>query len=143
MLRFGRNSMLELQGVRAELVVMCSDIQHYVWNAAGGGLDFSVFEGLRDEATQRRYVRSGVSWTMNSKHLPQSDGLAWAVDLVPYLNGRLWWESPDDQTMQDRIDKTFSLIHQGAHESALRHDFKILIGYEAWGKDKPHIQLEV
>lgn len=52
-------------------------------------VDFAVHEGLRTLATQREYVRRGVSRTMHSKHLR---GLA--VDLVPWVGGQLRWEWP-------------------------------------------------
>ena len=37
--------------------------------------DFSVHDGLRTIPEQREYVNRGVSWTMDSMHLPQADGL--------------------------------------------------------------------
>lgn len=39
-------------------------------------------------------VERGVSQTMNSNHLPKADGLGHAVDLVPYLDGKLVWSWP-------------------------------------------------
>jgi peptidoglycan L-alanyl-D-glutamate endopeptidase CwlK len=56
--------------------------------------DFSVHDGLRTEAEQREYVKRGVSTTMNSMHRKQRDGYGHAVDLVPYINGKLRWEWP-------------------------------------------------
>lgn len=52
-------------------------------------VDFGVFEGLRDVERQRKLVADGVSRTMNSKHLTGH-----AVDLVPYIGGRLQWQMP-------------------------------------------------
>jgi peptidoglycan L-alanyl-D-glutamate endopeptidase CwlK len=52
-------------------------------------VDFSVFEGLRDAARQAKLYASGASRTLKSDHL---DG--YAVDLVPYLDGRLQWQQP-------------------------------------------------
>lgn len=49
--------------------------------------DFSVHDGLRTVEEQAEYVRTGVSKTMNSRHLT-----GYAVDLVPYVNGKLRWE---------------------------------------------------
>lgn len=46
--------------------------------------DFSVLEGKRSVEQQKINIAKGVSQTMNSKHLVQSDGYAHAVDLVPY-----------------------------------------------------------
>lgn len=54
-------------------------------------IDFGVYEGVRDEGTQREYVAKGVSWTMDSKHLVQPDGYGHAVDLVPYVAGKMQW----------------------------------------------------
>lgn len=61
-------------------------------------VDFGVHDGLRTIEEQRAYVDAGVSTTMNSKHLPQFDtnhpewnGMGHAVDLVPYINGKLKW----------------------------------------------------
>lgn len=52
--------------------------------------DFSILEGERTTAQQQANINKGVSQTMNSKHLVQSDGLVHAVDLVPYpLNWEL------------------------------------------------------
>lgn len=54
--------------------------------------DFSVHDGLRTTDEQKQLVARGASKTMLSKHLPQGDGLGHAVDLVPYINGKLRWE---------------------------------------------------
>lgn len=47
-------------------------------------LDFTVLETLRDEERQRMLVASGASLTSDSRHLANDDGLAEAVDLLPY-----------------------------------------------------------
>ena len=49
-------------------------------------------DGLRTLAEQKRYKARGVSKTLRSKHLRQRDGHGHAVDLVPYINGKLRWE---------------------------------------------------
>ena len=50
-------------------------------------IDFAVIEGLRTEETQRKYVASGKSQTMASKHLTGE-----AVDLMAYLGSQPSWE---------------------------------------------------
>jgi len=50
-------------------------------------VDFSIIEGVRTKERQREYVSKGLSKTMNSKHLPNKDGLSEAVDIFPYPNG--------------------------------------------------------
>jgi peptidoglycan L-alanyl-D-glutamate endopeptidase CwlK len=47
-------------------------------------MDFSVNEGVRTLDRQKELVSKGVSKTMKSKHLIQSDGYGHAVDLYPY-----------------------------------------------------------
>jgi peptidoglycan L-alanyl-D-glutamate endopeptidase CwlK len=52
-------------------------------------VDFSVVEGLRALERQRKLVASGASRTMDSLHLTGD-----AVDLAPYVDGRLQWQAP-------------------------------------------------
>lgn len=82
----GERSRRELQGVHPDLVAV---VERAIVITRQ---DFSVHDGLRSEAEQREYMRRGVSKTMNSRHRIQSDGFGHAVDLVPYINGRLRWE---------------------------------------------------
>lgn len=49
-------------------------------------VDFQVYEGLRTRARQAKLVAQGASQTMDSRHLPGSDGLGHAVDLVPLID---------------------------------------------------------
>lgn len=56
--------------------------------------DFAVHDGLRSEAEQRALVRQGASQTLNSRHRAQPDGYGHAVDLVPWISGRMRWEWP-------------------------------------------------
>jgi peptidoglycan L-alanyl-D-glutamate endopeptidase CwlK len=50
-------------------------------------VDFGVTEGVRTLATQKKYVATGKSQTMNSKHLTGD-----AVDLVAYVGSKISWE---------------------------------------------------
>lgn len=84
----GPKSLQELQGVHPRLVECVTRA------IAISSQDFGVHDGLRTLAEQRTYLASGVSKTMNSKHLRQPDGFSHAVDLVPYINGQLRWEWP-------------------------------------------------
>lgn len=57
-------------------------------------MDFTVLETLRDQARQELLVKTGASKTMNSRHLANANGLAEAVDLLPYpynVNGIDVW----------------------------------------------------
>ena len=82
--RLGRRSLNELKGVDPRLVVCTSGAILLTLQ------DFMVFDGRRTIEEQRDYVSRGTSWTMNSKHLTGH-----AVDLVPYVDGKLSWDSMD------------------------------------------------
>lgn len=84
----GQRSLAQLEGVHPLLV----SVVHRA--IAVTKQDFTVQEGLRSTATQRLYVKRGVSKTMSSKHLKQPDGFGHAMDLVPWLNGQPRWEWP-------------------------------------------------
>lgn len=76
MAMYGRLSMLNLDGVHPMLKNWGMRLVKV--------FDHKVVSGVRDLATQRRYVELGVSKTMNSKHLIQHDGYGHALDLAPY-----------------------------------------------------------
>lgn len=82
----GAKSRANLQGVHPRLVAIMERAILYSF------VDFGVHEGLRTLERQKAYVASGVSKTLNSKHLKQPDGYSHAVDLVPYIDGQLRWE---------------------------------------------------
>lgn len=82
----GAKSLGELRGVRPDLVKVVGRAIQITEQ------DFSVHDGLRTIEEQREYVKRGVSKTMNSMHMKQADGFGYAVDLVPYVNGKLRWE---------------------------------------------------
>ena len=46
--------------------------------------DFTVIEGARTLERQKELLRTGKSKTLNSKHIPQSDGYSHAVDIIHY-----------------------------------------------------------
>ncbi len=52
-------------------------------------VDFMVHDGLRTLEEQKKLVASGASRTLDSAHLTGH-----AVDLVPWVNGKLRWEMP-------------------------------------------------
>lgn len=84
--RLGARSRAELKGVHPDLVRVVERAIEITLQ------DFSVHDGLRTLEEQKRYVASGASQTLNSKHRPQADGFGHAVDLVPFINGKMRWE---------------------------------------------------
>ena len=54
--------------------------------------DFSVFEGLRTLDRQRELVAKGASRTLDSFHIADRYGQSHAVDLVPFIAGKVQWQ---------------------------------------------------
>ena len=58
--------------------------------AAEHGIPVVIVDVLRTPAQQAINVAAGVSWTLNSRHLPQPpDGKSLAIDLAPYAQFQL------------------------------------------------------
>jgi peptidoglycan L-alanyl-D-glutamate endopeptidase CwlK len=79
--QFGQSSLRELEGVDDRLAAVVHRALELTEQ------DFSVHDGLRTFEEQQALVISGASHTLESKHLKGH-----AVDLVPYVNGKLRWE---------------------------------------------------
>ena len=47
-------------------------------------MDFTILCGVRSLDEQKELVKKGVSRTLNSRHLPNINGLSEAVDIAPY-----------------------------------------------------------
>ncbi|MBY5849783.1 M15 family metallopeptidase [Rhizobium leguminosarum] len=76
-----------------KLMAVHPDLVRVVKRAAlMSSIDFTVMEGTRTVAQQKKNVAKGVSSTMNSRHIPGKDGLAKAVDLVPLVGGVASWD---------------------------------------------------
>ncbi|MGP7732947.1 M15 family metallopeptidase [Oceanimonas smirnovii] len=82
--RFSQRSEQNLQGVHPDLVAVVRKA------LALTEVDFMVTEGVRAPERQRELVKRGASQTMNSLHLPQADGYAYAVDLAAWVGGVRW-----------------------------------------------------
>lgn len=70
--------------------------------SAEQGIALCIIDTLRTPEEQADNIARGVSWTTNSKHLPQvPDGKSLAIDVAPYsqfsLHGpdKLQWEASD------------------------------------------------
>jgi len=79
--KLGPASKKELQGVHPDLVAV---VQRAIEITVQ---DFSVHDGIRTLAEQKKLVAAGASQTLDSRHITGH-----AVDLVPYVNGKLRWE---------------------------------------------------
>jgi peptidoglycan L-alanyl-D-glutamate endopeptidase CwlK len=85
---FGKSSEANAIGVRPPLVACAR--RALVLSAQ----DFGIFEGLRDLIRQAALVAAHASRTMDSHHIPDDEGIGDALDLVPYILGRLQWQTP-------------------------------------------------
>jgi peptidoglycan L-alanyl-D-glutamate endopeptidase CwlK len=74
--QFSKSSLDRLEGVNHILADLCFRVLYH--------RDCTVIYGKRTIEEQLKLVNEGLSKTMNSYHLPQEDGKAWAVDLAPY-----------------------------------------------------------
>lgn len=83
MFTFGATSEGNLEGVEPRLVKRARRA------LALSSVDFQVFEGRRSLERQRELVRKGVSRTLDSAHLTGD-----ALDLVPFIGGRVQWQMP-------------------------------------------------
>ena len=89
MFKLSSKSLARLDGVHPDLVKVVKTAITLT------KADFTVHCGLRTAAEQARLVASGASQTLDGKHLRQQDGYGHAVDLVPYVNGKLEWSWPE------------------------------------------------
>lgn len=93
--------------------------------------DFGVFETKRTLEQQKENVKKGVSKTLNSKHIPDKNGIVRAIDIVPYVNSKYSWENE----YLDKLIPYFKEIAQKLYPG------EIEFGYD-WGWDKPHIEIK-
>lgn len=95
--------------------------------------DFTVFETKRTLETQKKYVERGVSKTLNSKHIPDSNNIVKAVDIVPYVNGKNTWEEKYFHALIPIFKQMVDKLYPN----------EIEFGYD-WTKfkDMPHIQIK-
>ncbi len=110
MFRFGRSSRLNLMGVHPDLVLVFSRVLLY------SPIDFKITEGLRNIDRQRYLVAEGLSHTMNSMHLPQPDGFAHALDIMPVgdldkdgdvdaHDKSITWDRPFFETINESVQR--------------------------------------
>lgn len=133
--KLGEKSRDELEGVHPDLIIVTTSalLEPGLWIEKAGNeaaysewldLDWAVHDGIREIEDQRELMAKGASWTMDSMHLIQEDtGYGHAVDLVPYIGGRLSWDSIV-------AFKVIGLCMKGA---AAHHGIPI-----TWGANKRH-----
>lgn len=94
--------------------------------------DVCFYEGLRTIDAQKHNIAIGKSWTLNSKHLPQADGLSHAVDFYKVgLDGKADWNDWGAY-------ETFARLVQ---KLAPLYDLEIVWGGDWKKKDGTHLEL--
>ncbi|MEN9868999.1 MAG: hypothetical protein RL748_4589, partial [Pseudomonadota bacterium] len=88
----GKESLQELDTVHPDLI----SVVKLAINLTGQ--DFSVHDGKRTLAEQKVMVEKGAAKTLDSRHITGH-----AVDLVPYINGKLRWEWPPIYVIADAM----------------------------------------
>lgn len=66
---------------------------------------FRVIDGARTIEEQKENVRRGVSKTMRSRHIPAKNGWSHAVDIAPFINGKISWNWKDYHPLAKEIKK--------------------------------------
>jgi len=118
--KLSKRSFKRLEGVHDDLAAVVAEAINRTT------VDFTVLEGRRTLARQKKLVAAGASKTMNSRHLTGH-----AVDLGAYVGGRVAWDWP-----------LYYEIADAMKESAKALDVPIEWGGD-WTsfKDGPHFQL--
>lgn len=100
--QFGSQSLNTLKGIHPDLVkVMKESIKE-------SPIDFTITDGVRTTAQQQalyakgRTVKGGIVTNADgvknkSNHQAKSDGYGWAVDLYPYVNGKIDFNDKDNR----------------------------------------------
>lgn len=81
--KFGQKSLEELKNVHPDLVAVVK--KSLVYSVQ----DFTVHDGVRSLEEQKQLLAKGATKTLDSRHITGH-----AVDLVPYINGKVRWEWP-------------------------------------------------
>lgn len=131
----GKKSRSNLVGVHPDMILVVAEAIHIT------PVDFTVGEGKRTAEQQAINIENGVSWTMNSRHIPrepvdslyEGEELSHAVDLWALANGSVTWAWPP----YHQIAKAMKL-------AAERLGFPIVWGGDWSGKkaDGPHFELD-
>lgn len=85
---FGKRSRERLDTCHAAIQLICAEVIQYY--------DFSVSEGVRTAERQALLFKDGKSQLdgtikMSYHQLKEGQDKAWAVDIVPYFDGKMQW----------------------------------------------------
>lgn len=86
--KLGSRSLKNLRGVHPDLVKVVKRALRIC------PCDFTIIEGCRTLARQRKLKASGASKTLRSRHIPYKNHPGHAVDIVPWIDGTVNWNNP-------------------------------------------------
>lgn len=120
------------------------DIQKLL-NKAIKHYDITIIEGIRTKERQEELVRTGMSKTMDSKHLDQGDGYSHAVDCSLYP---IDWNDRERFTFLQGYLKGLADAMLEAGE--ITHTLRLGVDWDSDGNikehsffDGPHIELKI
>lgn len=121
MFKLSQRSLSRLQGVHPDMVKVVKRAIELTQ------VDFGITEGLRTLETQKKYVATGKSKTMNSRHLTGH-----AVDVVAYPVDKDTWNF-----------KYYRIISEAFKQASKELNIPIVWGGD-WTtlKDGPHFELD-
>jgi peptidoglycan L-alanyl-D-glutamate endopeptidase CwlK len=123
MAAFGKTSLNNLHGVNELLVQLMEEA------IKDTPIDFTIVEGLRTIERQKQLLLEKKTKTIKSKHLTGN-----AVDICPYVNGKLDWNNKE----------AFKKVTDHIKETAKRLGINIVCGIDwtnSW--DSPHVELKI
>lgn len=119
--KLSKRSLDNLEGVHPALVTVIKRAIQIT------PIDFAVIDGLRTIEEQKKLFEAGATKTMNSRHLTGH-----AVDIAPFVNGRLRWDWP-----------LYHKLAKAVKEAAAEDNIKIVWGGDwATFPDGPHFELD-
>ena len=133
MYNLGRRSLSRLKGVHPLLsATICLGIKKST-------VDFTIIEGVRSKDRQKELFAQGrtkpgkiVTWTLNSNHIPKSDGFGHAVDIAPWVDGAIDWNTWE----------YFERIRDAIVSASFDIGCEIEWGGDWKRKDGPHFELK-
>ena len=127
MFKYGKNSLQNISEVKPIL----QEWAHRTLELSA--VDISVVDGRRTIEEQAENVKNGVSWTMDSRHLPDPvDNLAFALDLYPFVGGKT-----------DHSEVAYQKLAKAGFAAACELGIDIRWGGFWETPDRPHWQLSV
>jgi len=116
----------------AKLATCHPDIQKLL-NKAIKYYDITILEGVRSLERQEELVRTGMSKTMNSKHLKQDDGYSHAVDCA------LWPIDWDDRERFVFLQGYLKGLADAMYEAGeITHKLRLGVDWDGDGNIKEH-----